>query len=83
MAEHLISTIVEQIADAEGVDAAELGLSLGDYVDLDALETLAAHDSGSWALVFETPTYEVTVRHDGSVSVSDIDERNPLLEQTD
>jgi hypothetical protein len=83
MDDQLIGTIVEALADAEGVDPTELEYSLQEYVDLDALDRLANHDGAEWTFTFELPAYEVTVQHDGRVRVADIQNEGPLTPRAD
>lgn len=57
----LVSQIVDALADAEGVDPAELDFVLQDHVDADAVEALARHSDTTWTLSFEVPGHTVTV----------------------
>lgn len=69
MAPSLIPEIIEGIADAKDVEPAELNLSLHDYIDTDAIEQLASHETASWTLSFELPNHNVTVTSDGLILV--------------
>lgn len=53
--------VVRSIADARGVDPADLEFRLGDAIDTDALDTMAQHGGNDWELVFEIEGHEVTV----------------------
>lgn len=61
--------VVGAIADVKSVDPTELDLVLQNYVDVDALESLAAKEDSSWTLTFELPEHDVTVTNDGGVLV--------------
>ena len=63
--------IADALADAEGVDPTDLSIRLEDYVNVEALRLLAAHDSDDWTVSFETGPYLVTVDGEGWVQVSD------------
>lgn len=62
------NAVVTAIADAKGVDPSEL-LVLQEYIDVDALESLSAHEHSTWSLTFELPEHRVTVTDDGVVLV--------------
>lgn len=74
-----VLTIVEKVAEREGVDPADLGPPLHDAIDTDALNRVftptegAVRDTGR--LSFEYYGYKVTVRADGDVSVRDEPDR--------
>ncbi|MUV88128.1 hypothetical protein GJ631_16600 [Natronomonas sp. CBA1123] len=57
----VLGEIVEAIAEAKGVDSAELEIQLQEYVDTDAIRSLVAHQGDSWSLQFETPNHIVRV----------------------
>lgn len=61
--------IIDEVAEAKGTDSQDLDLVLADYIDPDALGLLAAHETSTWTLSFELPTYVVTVESDGTVAV--------------
>lgn len=71
MEESVISNIIEAIADERGEEPSDMGFTLHDYVDTDAIQTLLEHDSSSWVLSFEVEDLEVTVADDGVVHVDD------------
>lgn len=61
--------IAEAIAAAEGVEPTELGFTLYDYIDVDAVAALARHRDSSWMLSFAVPNYTVTLTSDGTIDV--------------
>jgi hypothetical protein len=61
--------IVEAIADAKGIDSTELDVSLQEYIDIEAIELLAAHETASWTLSYQLPNHNVTVTSEGTVIV--------------
>jgi hypothetical protein len=69
MGESVTADIVEAIAEEEGGDPTELGFSLQNHVDTDALRLLMNHRSSSWTLSFDVEQYEVVVTGDGTVEV--------------
>ncbi|MDR5657847.1 HalOD1 output domain-containing protein [Halodesulfurarchaeum sp. HSR-GB] len=69
MSQNVIAKIVEEVADAEGVEPSELDLTLYNHIDTDALVRLVNAEKGSWRLSFDIPGYTVTVRSDGSTLV--------------
>jgi hypothetical protein len=71
MDEQVTWDIIAEVARAEGVTPSEIECSLQEYVDLDAIATLVEHDGALWTFTFALPDYEVTVRHDGTVAVSE------------
>ena len=70
MTQVTIRKIVEAIADAKNVNAEELDTPLQEYIDGDAIQLLASHETASWTLSFELPDHNVTVTSDGIVSVN-------------
>ena len=65
----LVSKIVGALADAEGVDPAELDFVLQNHVDADAVEALARYSDTTWTLSFEVPGHTVTVTDERVVLV--------------
>lgn len=63
----LIENIVRTIADVEGVDPSNLP-SVGDSVDLDALENLVKSDGFIEATV-EHAGYHIRIESDGTVKI--------------
>ena len=73
MEDFLAPKIVEAVADAEGVEPAELDFTLYEHVEPDAIELLAANETATWTLTFELPNHDVTVTSDGRVLVDVLD----------
>lgn len=69
MTRSLISDTVEAVADSRGVEPHELEITLGDYIDLDAVSQLAKHSDTTWTLRFELPEETVTITSDGAILV--------------
>lgn len=67
MSDSLCLTIVEAVADAEGVAPMELERPLYEAIDPEALETVFTDGSGH--AVFQYYGYEVTVDHTGDVEL--------------
>jgi len=65
-------TVVEAVADAEGVDPIDLLTPLADAVDPDALDVI--FQNGTGRVSFDYSGYEVTVDAEGTVSVSALQE---------
>lgn len=59
--------VVDALAGAEGVDPTDLDLRLGDFVDPEAIDRLAAGSTASWRLEFEVAGHRIDVSHDGTV----------------
>jgi len=67
-------TIVEEIAAREGTEAARLDPPLYGSVDTDALHSLVCESgSADVEVQFEYCGYQVTVRADGAVTVSELE----------
>ena len=69
MSQSPVSDIVSAIADAKGIDPDELDYPLYKYIDPDAIDLMASHETASWTLAFELPEHTVTVTSDGLVLV--------------
>jgi len=80
----ILSAVVEAIAEADGCSPHDLGYSLYDYVEADALVLLAASERIDWQLTFEVPDHDVTVCGNGQILVDDVVRRElpPASEQT-
>ena len=65
----LASKVIEAIAASKGVEAGDLEVVLGDYIDLDAVEQLAKHSNSTWGLEFELPNHVVSVKSNGEILV--------------
>ncbi|MUW14884.1 hypothetical protein GJ633_09570 [Halorubrum sp. CBA1125] len=61
MEQTILDQISEGIADVEGVDPADLDISLQRYISTDAIQDLVHHESNAWRLQFETPNHVVEV----------------------
>jgi hypothetical protein len=61
--------IARAIAEVEGMEPHDLGYSLANYVDTDAIERLAAMDNRDWELTFAVPDHEVTVTGHGRIAL--------------
>lgn len=61
--------IAQAIAEIEGTEPHDLGYSLANYVDTDAIERLAAMDNRDWELTFSVPDREVTVTGHGGIAL--------------
>lgn len=71
MEQRVIEDLVEAVAEAEGVEPTDLDYSLQEYIPLDAVTQLAAHENASWTLMFELPGHTVTVTSDGTILVNE------------
>ena len=71
----LLEQILGAIADAEQKEPEDLKIVLQDYIDTDAIEWLAAHDSDSWVLQFEIPNHSVTIKAGEAVFIDGVKER--------
>lgn len=69
MVHQALFTVVDVLADIEGVDPSELTPPVEKCVSTDALQHLAAHSSRSWELSFDFTDHRVTVAGDGWISV--------------
>jgi hypothetical protein len=65
----IVVRVVEALARAEGVRAADLDWRLQNDLDPDALARLADHDGGPWQLHFRTHGHTVCVDSGGTVEV--------------
>lgn len=68
--EELSVRVVQALADARGIEPADLDVRLGEWIDVDALERLAGHDGGEWTVTFTVAEWTVTVDHEGEVTVT-------------
>jgi hypothetical protein len=67
----IITRIVEAVADADGVEPAELD-SLYDYMDSEVLYKLSKQERGQWSLTFQFSDHQVTVTHDSQILVDGV-----------
>jgi len=65
----IATTILQAIADARGVDVADLDFVLHDVVDTGALNALGRHDGSEWQLTLSVGGHTVSVDSDGFVLV--------------
>lgn len=65
--EDLTISIVQAIARERGVEPTELGYTLQDYIETDALRLLTQSDTETWTLSFDVPDGRVTVTGTGRV----------------
>lgn len=65
--------IVEALAERENVAPTELGYSLQDYIDADALDQLEATQDGAWTLEFAVADHTVTTGSDGTVTIDGVE----------
>lgn len=69
MGQVLSAEIIAAVADSEGVEPEELGITLADHIDLDAVNQLAEQSTSAWTLSFELPEHRVTVTSEGVILV--------------
>jgi hypothetical protein len=67
----ILPRLVEILAETEGCAPNELDYSLQEYIETDALVTLAASDHTDWRLTFQVPDHTVEVRGSGNILVDD------------
>lgn len=61
--------IVNAVADANGVEPLELDIVLEEYIDVESVRQLMAHESSNWTLSFELPENTVTITGNGYIRV--------------
>lgn len=66
---HPLIPVVEAIAEVEGVDPLDLGYSLHEHVDTDAIQGLVEGGYEGWELSFQVPGHDVVLRDDDGVYV--------------
>ncbi|OYR56514.1 hypothetical protein DJ70_08760 [Halorubrum halodurans] len=59
--ESVANQIAEALAEAKGVEPANLDTTLYDHVSTDAIEELVDHESRAWSVEFETRNHTVEV----------------------
>jgi hypothetical protein len=79
MEQDVLTAVVQEVADAKGVEADELKLSLYDHIETDAVVQLLNAEKGNWQLSFDIPDFTVTVWSDGSVAVEP-PQQAPMIE---
>jgi hypothetical protein len=65
----IVVRVVEALARAEGVRAADLDWRLQNDLDPDALARLADHDGGPWQLHFRARGHDIRLDSGGTVEV--------------
>lgn len=66
----ILVTVVEQLADLEGVRPTELE-PIWNHVDPEVFTALREHDGSEWQFFFHTETYRIGVNSHGTVTVYD------------
>lgn len=61
--------IIEALAEVEGTNPTELGYTLHDYIDTDAIDSLNVGGSEEWYLRVKVADHTVTVDSDGFITV--------------
>ncbi|NGM70249.1 hypothetical protein G6M89_14730 [Natronolimnobius sp. AArcel1] len=69
MREELTSDIIEAIAIYNDVCSSELGFTLYDHVDPDAINSLSKRSNSVWTVSFRVPTNNVTIDSRGNILV--------------
>ena len=77
----ILTEVVEQIADLEGVDPVDLE-PLMTYIDPDVFSPLQANRISTWQLLFHTDKYEIRVNSQGTVTIYDINWLEPAADTT-
>ena len=62
--------LTQSLAAERGVEPTEVEETLHEHIDLEALERLSRHESGSWLLSFELPDHTVTVTSDRQITLN-------------
>jgi len=57
--------IAESIAEVDGCPTHELGYSLHEHIDTEALVSLVSAEQRNWKLAFTVPDHTVEIRGDG------------------
>ncbi|MFC7133051.1 MULTISPECIES: HalOD1 output domain-containing protein [Salinibaculum] len=74
----IVFEVVAALAAKEGVAPEELDYTLSEYVDTDALATLASMEDSVWEFSFRVKDHSVTVTHDGRAYVDGVAYRGGL-----
>lgn len=72
MNEILLESIIESIAEVEGVESSNLDSQIYYYVSTDAITKLNNHESNSWRLQFEIPNHVVEVTGNGEILIDGV-----------
>ena len=67
--DNVVVAVVEAVATVEQVEPHELDYSLHDYIDTEAVTSLAAADRSNWSLTFQIPDHEVTITGEGEIRI--------------
>lgn len=62
-------TVVQAVADADGVDPLDLPQPLGEVIDTDALDSLVQERGFNGKITFSYLGYQVTVKSTGQVAI--------------
>lgn len=76
--ESLSTTIVSALLEIEDVEVPNLGFTLQDYVDTDALDSLFVPKMDGTPrketrIEFTVPGYEITIESEGDITITDLD----------
>ena len=72
MNEILLESIIESIAEVEGVESSNLDSQIYYYVSTDTITNLNNHESNSWRLQFEIPNHVVEVTGNGEILIDGV-----------
>lgn len=65
----VVAELARTVAEVEGVEAHELDYSLYEYVDTEAICSLAAFDRPTWTLTFQLPRHEISLEGTGEIRI--------------
>ncbi|QZP39419.1 HalOD1 output domain-containing protein [Halobaculum magnesiiphilum] len=68
----ITTSIVEAISECEGIDTSDPTCTLYEYIDIDAIETLAARDDIEWRLHFRVKENTVVIDSQDRVTVHSV-----------
>ncbi|EMA72605.1 HalOD1 output domain-containing protein [Halorubrum distributum] len=72
MNETLLESIIENIAEVEGVESINLDSQIYHHISTDAITRLENHESKSWRLQFEIPNHVVEVTGNGEILIDGV-----------
>ena len=72
MTTDIVYEVVAALAAAEDVDPQQLEYTLSEYVDTDALTSLAQSEDSVWEFKFRVKNHAVTLTHDGRIYVDGV-----------
>ncbi|MFB6114517.1 MAG: HalOD1 output domain-containing protein [Halodesulfurarchaeum sp.] len=61
--------IIDAIAKRRGTPPTDLGFTLEDYVDVDAIVALSKHEQSEWTLTFPVDGHDVRIDSEGIITV--------------